>query len=348
MNLSWKFWIPSLLLLSLLMSACEGETRRDLPDLSGIVVEPVFRHFDRDLFGLDTTRMLEELQTLEANYPDFAPIYFDYILRSRNPTVSPEQHADFIRGFVGFPEVRQLYDTCQLVFGDWQPFADRFTEAFRYLTYYFPDLPTPDVTTFVSEYSMANFIYKEQSLAVGLDFFLGDDYPYQLLNPGNPAFSRYLTRSFNADHLVAKTLQPLVEDLSGPAPGDKLLDIMVHNGKRLYLLDALLPLTPDSVKLEVSQDQVAWLNENALQMWAFFLEEELLYSADWQKIRKYVDYSPNSPGMPDEAPGRTANWLGWQIVKQYMSRFPETSMQELIGLSDAQELLLKSRYKPAR
>ena len=348
MKLSWKIWMSVMLSMGLLLGACEPETTRVLPDVRGIEVKPVFRHFDRDLFGLDTTRMVEELQRLEARYPEFAPIYFDYILRSRNPTVSPEQHADFIRGFVGFPEIRALYDTCQLVFGNWQPFEESFTGAFTYLKYYFPDLPTPDVTTFVSEYSMANFIYAEQSLAVGLDFFLGSDYPYQLLNPGNPAFSRYLTRTFNADHLVAKTLQPLIEDMTGPAPGEKLLDIMVHNGKRLYLLDALLPLTPDSVKLEVSAAQVDWLNDNALQMWAFFLEEELLYSADWQKIRKYVDYSPNSPGMPDEAPGRTANWLGWQIVKQYMSRFPDTSMQDLIGLSDAQEILNKSKYKPRR
>ena len=346
MKPSWKIWIPSALFVGFFMASCQNDAYKELPDVSGIEVNTIFRHFDRDLFALDTTRMEAALPALEAEYPGFAPIYFDYILRSRNPLVSPEQHAGFIKGFVGYPEIRQLYDTCQLVFGNWQPFAAEFDRAFTYLKYYFPELPTPDVTTFISEYSMANFIFAEQSLAVGLDFFLGSDYPYQELNPGNPAFSRYLTRSFNAEHLVSKTLQPLIEDMTGEAPGDKMLDIMVHNGKRLYLLDALLPLTPDSVKLEVSQAQVEWLANNELQMWAFFLEEELLYSADWQKIRKYVDYSPNSPGMPDEAPGRTANWIGWQIVKRYMSRYPETTLPELLRMSDAPAILTKSKYKP--
>jgi hypothetical protein len=50
--------------------------------------------------------------------------------------------------------------------------------------------------------------------------------------------------------------------------------------------------------------------------------------------------------MPEEAPGRTANWIGWQIVKSFMARQPETTMEELIALKDAQQLLDLARYKP--
>ena len=82
-------------------------------------------------------------------------------------------------------------------------------------------------------------------------------------------------------------------------------------------------------------------------MWAYFLDENLLYSTEWQKVRKYVDYSPSSPGMPPEAPGRTANWIGWKIIESFMKRNPEVSMQELVGMMDAQELLDRSKYKPA-
>ena len=63
-----------------------------------------------------------------------------------------------------------------------------------------------------------------------------------------------------------------------------------------------------------------WCESNELQLWTHFLEEDLLYATNLRDIRKLVDYSPNSPGMPAEAPGRTANWTGWQIVKAYMKR----------------------------
>jgi hypothetical protein len=83
-------------------------------------------------------------------------------------------------------------------------------------------------------------------------------------------------------------------------------------------------------------------------MWAYFIKEELLYNSEWAKIRKYVDYSPNSPGMPPQAPGRTANWLGWQMVKAYMRQFPDTSLEDMLQIADAQNLLDAAKYKPQR
>jgi hypothetical protein len=81
-------------------------------------------------------------------------------------------------------------------------------------------------------------------------------------------------------------------------------------------------------------------------MWAHFLKEELLYSTDFQKFRKLVDYSPSSPGMPPEAPGRTANYMGLKIVEAYMRRYPDLGLQGLTELQDAQYILEQSRYKP--
>ena len=83
-------------------------------------------------------------------------------------------------------------------------------------------------------------------------------------------------------------------------------------------------------------------------MWAFFLDEELLYSTRTKDIRKYVEVSPNSPGMPPEAPGNTGTWMGYKIVKAYMDRFPDQSLSDLLLESDAQKLMTASKYKPQR
>ena len=56
---------------------------------------------------------------------------------------------------------------------------------------------------------------------------------------------------------------------------------------------------------------------------------------------------PADPPMP-EAPGRTANWMGWQIVQAYMKRKPETTFRQLIDLTDAQAPLDQSKYNPVR
>lgn len=333
----------------LALSSCRPDERRFVPDVSDIEVDLELRRFEQDLFAIDTGDVAAGLEELEARYPAFSDVFFGRVLRSVDPQVAPEGHPAYVRGFLQHPAVRRLHDTTQVVFADLSREEAAFREAFQFFRYYFPGEPTPDVTTFISEYTVAAFIYGEEddySLAVGLDFFLGENYPYQQYNPGNPNFSGYLVRTFNRDHLVLKTLQPLVDDLLGDPPGDRLLDLMVHNGKKMYILDQLLPYAPDTVKLEMTPEQVAWLQDNELEMWAYFLQEDLFYSSNYQMIRKFVDYSPHSPGMPPEAPGRTANWVGWQVVKAYMRRFPETTLTQLIERRDAQEILDASRYKP--
>jgi cytochrome c553 len=64
------------------------------------------------------------------------------------------------------------------------------------------------------------------------------------------------------------------------------------------------------------------------------------------KINKYINVSPDSPGMPAQAPGRTGNYIGKQIINAYMERHPETTMQDLLRLQDAQKIMDLSRYKP--
>lgn len=347
--MSWKKGFFYGIGLSVLLASCRQNN--DIPDVSDISVEVNIHRFEQELFAIDTNDVAPGLAKLQQKYPDFCQIYFGEILGSTDKRIAPQGHEAYMKGFLTHSPLRKLYDTTQLVFGDMRDLEKDFQQAFQFFKYYFPDQPMPDVTTFISEYSIGRFIFGDSSalsLAVGLDFFLGENYPYLQYNPGNSNFSAYLTRTFNKQHLVSKTLQPLIDELVGKPRGNRLLDIMVHNGKKIYLLDKLLPYAPDSVKLEITPQQVKWMEENELEMWSYFLKENLFYSSDYSNIRKYVEYSPNSPGMPEEAPGRTANWLGWQMVKAYMQRYPETTLSQLIELQDAQALLDQSKYKPER
>lgn len=333
----------------LCVSACECGKGKDIPDVSAIPAEVKIRRFDQALFSLDSNAMPTGLANLEKDFPDFAPIFFGQVLGSTDTTIAPEGHEKYVQGFVTHPAVRKLYDTCQVVFPDLKWLEKDFKQAFQFFKYYFPTQPiSGEVVTYVSEYTVGGFLYGENAVGVGLDFYLGENYPYIAYNPSNPNFSQYLTRSFNKDHIVGKSMKMLVQDLLGPAKGSRMLDYMIHNGKELYILDQLLPYAPDSVKLEFSQKQVDWCSDNEANIWTYFFSEKLLYSTDYGIFRKFVEASPNSPGMPEEAPGRTANWLGWQIVKAFMEKNPKTSLEQLLTISDAQFIMDKSKYKPQK
>jgi hypothetical protein len=344
-------WQNVLVLLGVLtfFVGCKSDRRDDLPDVSKIPpVKLQIRRFEQDLFKLDTNNFAAALSSLKAKYGEFAQIYFEHILGANSPENAPQGELVYLKGFLRHPMVRKLYDTVQVVYPELpEASLQPLQEALRYYQYYFPKRKIPTLTTFVSEYSIGNFVYGKDELAIGLDFFLGEKYPYLSYNPDNPNFSQYLTRTFNAEHIAVKTLQPLVSDIVGEAPpGETLLDYMIHNGKKMYLLDHLLPYAADTAKMEVSALQWKWLTENEQNIWAFFLQQNLLYNSEWQKIRKFVEYSPNSPGMPTEAPGRTGDWLGWQIIKAYVAQNPNTSMQDVLRLNNSQDILKRARYKP--
>lgn len=342
--------LGTLCLISLLFGTC-AEDKRPLPDVSDIETPLNVRRFEQSVFNMDTMADFStQLAQLRTEYPEFLDLFSANVLEVgplEDP--SPEQVA-YWRGFVGFPALRQLYDTVQIVYGDFSEPLDDIRQGLRYFAHYFPDQPLPQqLTTFISEYTYAAFLYGENELAVGLDMFLGADYPYAQYNPNNPFFSQYLTRTYNKDHLPAKVMSLLIDDVLGPAPGNRLLDIMVHNGKRLYLLDQLLPEAPDTVKLEVAPAQLTWLQDNELNMWSYFLAEDLLYSSQYQDIRKLVEPSPSgAPVLPEDSPGQAANYIGWQIINAFMDRRADLPVSELLLYQDAQQILDQSRYKPPK
>lgn len=338
-----------LLIMLVLTQACECGKGKDIPNVSGVEADVELKRFEKDLFNADTLNFEAALQALEQEYPEFSDIFFNQIMGANDPRIAPEGAIKYIKGFVTDQRVRQLYDTVQIVFPDLQWFEKDLEQAIRFYRYYFPrQAPPQKVVTYLSEYTIAGFLYGDNNLAIGLDFFLGEDYPYLLYNPGNPNFSNYLTRTYNKDHLVMRCVKLLVQDLLGQTNGSRMIDHMIHSGKELYLMDCLLPFAPDTVVFEFSKKQLEWCKNNEANMWAYFLTENLLYSTDWGSFRKYVEYSPNSPGMPDEAPGRTGSYLGFKIVEAYMKRHPETTLEQLVQLNDAQAILEKAKFKPAR
>jgi len=340
------FFVVFILIIIFFVSCRKG---KNIPDVSDIDIELNIRHFEQDFFNIDTNNVTAELQGLENKYPEFMPIFLQ-IIGAGDPHNVPEGKVKYLEGMLKHPAPKKLYDTCRIVYNDFEPLAAEFEQAFRYYKYYFPEKPTPGVTTFVSEYVLAAFIYGNDQLAVGLDMFLGSDYPYRMYNPGNSNFSDYLIRTYNKEHLVAKTMNALVEDLVGSASGQRLLDIMVHNGKKRYILSQLMPYTADSTIFEHSAKQMEWLNNssNEVQMWEVFIQKDFLYSTKMRDISKYVNPAPSSPGMPRESPGNTGTYIGYKIVEKYMERFPDLTLSDLIKERDAQKILTGSKYKPRR
>ena len=328
----------------LLWSGCGEDNDRNTPDVSHIQVDVKIRRFEQDLFALDTNNLEAGLQQLAEKYPDMLPLFAGTLIHDLSrPDETPVQA---VENFLRCPSTHQLYDTVQQVYGDLRWLESDLTQMFRYYKYYFPQKPVPEIVTLISEFGISAFTIGNQLCGIGLDMFLGENYPaYFAFEDTSPA---YIRRQLKKEYITTRAAKALAQEIAGPPPGERLLDQMVHNGKILYIVDCLLPEVPDSMKMGYTREQMEGSYANEQGVWTRLLEQNLLYSTDSKKLNKLVSPSPNAPVVFQEAPGEIGNWIGWQIVKAYMKRYPETTMEQLLNFTDAQKFLEQSKYKPRR
>ena len=324
-----------------------GCKKKSGPDVSSIDANCKIVRSEKELFQAKDLKDLKELKNVNS---PFYKIYVDEILGYKG--MSPDSQLINLNIFAKDSLNRDLLSKTIQKYPDFDQIKSELDQVFRHLKYYFPekiDL-TPNIYTFVSQFGFQVFVFEDtggkDGIGIGLDMFLYPDIHYKMIDPDNTNFSDYITRSWNSDHIAKKVSDLYISEILGDAPGHRMIDQMVHNGKALFISKLIMPEVHDSVIIEYPLQQLEWCQENELQMWSFFLESKLFFESNPAKTGKYLNTSPDSPDMPADAPGRTANYLGWQIVKAYMKRYPKTSIADLIAMKDSQVLMEKSKYKP--
>ena len=322
---------------------CKQEIKKDLIDISTISEKVNFVRFDEMVFGKDNSSD-SYLDSIFSSHPVFSQLYLNRIMG-----FPIDSSRAFLQEMMASNSINRLYDTTTQILSNWPEIESELSNAIKRYKFLLPNRDMPTVFTLISEFSIGNFIFPDlngkDALGISLDMYLGRDFPYTEMFPSTDAFSRYLTQYFDSKYLTRKVIFTLLDDLLGPDPGPKLIDNIIHNGKKLYLLDKCLE-APDSILHEYSKEQLDWCKENEFNIWEFFIDENLLYSSNLVKIGKYTDPAPSSSGMPSSAPGRTGSWIGLQIIKQYMSRNPTITTSDLLKNLNSQEILEKSKYKP--
>ena len=323
----------SLVFIVLLSSCGSYDTdnvidEKDLPDISIEV-----NRYGKAIFELDTNNLSQGLKAIKPNFYFFLDANLD-----------DENNVRQIQDFITDTSLIAIFKKSLEVYPDNSFLNNELTSAFKYYNYYFPQYQLPEVYTYISGMQYENPIWIQDTvMVIALDVYLGSDFgPYTGL--GLP---KYKIKCMRPENLVVDVMKYFYhQDLSVRIAQRTLLDRMIAGGKMLYYLDRVLPMTADSVKICYTEKQIKWAIKNERNVWAFIIENDLLYSTDYQSQTKLIKDGPFTTGLSRQSPARLGIWLGWQIVNDYMKNNPETTLQELFQLSDSQLLLHNSRYKP--
>lgn len=348
-KINHKFLGFIILTTQLFLLSCEHKASQEneaivRPTLSSNIIS-----FGELLKDLPADSLLEGFEKINQAHPFFSSLYSKQLVSAGSEDELLEE-LSLIKNDTSY---MQLYSEVKSSLGDLSDIKPQIDQALEnYLDIFsLPSNQIPDVYTFVSGFAYQAFIFDDgdkNGIGLGLDMFLGDDFPYQKIHPKNPSFSQYLVRTYNKDHLVRKMVEVLVEDQLTPPIESNFLSFIIWGGKKLYLIDRILDFKPDNIIAEYTNEQLEWCKNNEAEIWKFFFRKDLFYETDLRKFNKLIIPAPTSPGMPSESPGQTGNYIGWQIVKNFMAKYPSTTIEELLRFQDAQKFLDLSKYKPSR
>ena len=221
------------------------------------------------------------------------------------------------------------------------------TDLFSHVKYYFPEFVEPKVFIYSSALQgvLEPIFYKpkENLLFIDVTGFMGEN------NPNYKGLEQYFQTSMNPKNIVPKTSEVLAENFVQPnLEQQKFIDELIYNGKISTLQDAFLPDFPNDLKMNYTQKQYDWAKENEVNIWNFFVENNLIFSDDIRLSERFIKPAPFSKfytEIDNESSPQIGIFMGWQICKKFFNEKPETKLQDFLKLN-AQQIFNQSNYKP--
>lgn len=327
----------SVLFLGILFQQCTETEEKcaPTPDTSGITINLEYESLADSLTGISTKEQLVKLLDRHRVLRDY------FFHRDEYPNDSVFVNVLFSR-FTNV-HIDTLHMEVSRVFGDEQGLKQEFTAAFENLKYYYPDARIPKIQTVISGLDNDMFV-SDSLIIVSLDYYLGKGAKYR------PAMYEYLLRQYVPENIVPSCMLIYGIDsrYNKTNPDDKtVLADMVAYGKAYYFAKHMTPCVADSTLIWYTSEEIEGSKKNQDLIWARLIEDQVLYSTSHVIKQKYLGERPKTIEVGEKCPGRIAQWVGWQIVKQYAEKYPDTTLPALMEEANAEMLFKKSGYKPA-
>jgi hypothetical protein len=260
-----------------------------------------------------------------------------------------------------YSRYKQVFDSSQKLYSNFDPVKREIEQAFKYVKHYFPSYQLPAaITTVVGPMNsrqdmarMGNGDYTpdfmgQDFIGISLQFYLGKD--FSLYNHeyfiSNVA-PLYLSRRFSKEYIIGDVMKLVTEDIfPDKSKGRPLIEQMIERGKQWWMLDKFLPETPDSIKTGYTQQQLTWCVENEGLIWSYITKNEELRSVNPATLQTYIGEAPFTSVFSQElSPGNIGQWIGWQIVKKFATNNSNMKPEEIMQ-TIPDKILEGAKYKP--
>lgn len=260
--------------------------------------------------------------------------YNSYLLRGEDAPLFREG----VQNFLNDSLISILYADAQDAFADMSAESEALALLSARYQSLFPDKAAPIFQAHVSGLRMP--ISSIDSLvSISIDCYLGAGYHMYASR-----YFQYELPGHERSCIVADAGEVLLRNALKYPRGGSLLDMMIYEGRLLYLLSALVDDNSALTLLDYTPEQENWCIENEGKIWTTIIEQKDLFTFDNITIRKYTRQAPFTAPVSQDSPGRLGCWVGWRIMQSYAQKNNMTPYDIIGDTKSPTEILQLSGY----
>lgn len=169
-------------------------------------------------------------------------------------------------------------------------------------------------------------LMSDSTVIVALNHYLGADFD------GYESFPDYERRLKVKRMIAPDAVEAMVASRHPYQPSAEAtaLHRMLYEGALVYVKMAVTDGLTLSDAIGISGDDLDWLKANERSIREALVSKNLLYSTDSREADRLVQPSPATTLIHPDVPGRAGRWVGYELVRSYMSANPGTPLSKLL------------------
>lgn len=233
-----------------------------------------------------------------------------------------------LRAFYSSEYVRSIEDEKNSIQENIGTQKNTVQDAFKYFNVHFPSAPIPVKIAFMNK-MFSNIHSSDECITVGLENYLGPENEVIKGIPSDQLF-QWQKEAMNISFLSRDILLSWIQAHLFEEKDETLAEHIVQAGKVLYVLKSAFPESSDAYILRYTDEDYQWAIDNELPFWDYIVKEELLFDNNPRDKANLLNEGPYTIGLPEKGPDRLGQFLGFQMVNQFMEQNKELPLQELL------------------
>jgi hypothetical protein len=279
---------------------------------------------DQQLYGQPLDKLKSNVQSFKEQLGDL--FIYELSQNIRQQINDTSYHAIF--SFYNSDYISEIEESKNNLYAKLPAHQDKMNTAFNYLSFHFSDSILPKNIFYINKL-FSQVACTNTNIAIGLENYLPPESDVISSIPNEKLYqwqrARMNIEFLERDVLLNWIQVQLFDELDG-----KLAEHIIQAGKILYVLNATFPKSDEAYILRYNEEQYKWARENERSVWNYLVRQQLLFKTDLRVRTNFLNEGPSTIGLDEKSPDRIGQFLGYRIVKGYMSKNKALSLQELL------------------